>query len=86
MTYLRLGIAHILQGIDHLMFVLALLLIVNGWRTLVAMITAFTIAHSITLAVATLGYVYIPQQAVEAVIALSILFLATEIIHAQQGR
>jgi hypothetical protein len=57
MTYLRLGIAHILQGIDHLMFVLALLLIVNGWRTLVAMIAAFTIAHSITLAVATLGYV-----------------------------
>jgi hydrogenase/urease accessory protein HupE len=86
MTYLRLGIAHILQGVDHLLFVLALLIIVNSWRTLLVTITAFTIAHSITLAAATLGYVYVPQQPVEAVIALSILFLATEIIHIRQGR
>jgi hydrogenase/urease accessory protein HupE len=86
MTYFRLGVAHILQGVDHLLFVLALLIIVNSWRTLFVTITAFTIAHSITLAAATLGYIYVPQQPVEAVIALSILFLATEIIHIRHGR
>ena len=85
-TYLQLGIEHILLGIDHLLFVFALLLIVQGWRRLLGTITAFTIAHSITLAAATLGYVHVPQAPVEAVIALSILFLATEIIHIQQGR
>lgn len=85
-TYLKLGIEHILLGIDHLLFVFALLLIVKGWRRLVGTITAFTVAHSITLAAATLGYVHVPQAPVEAVIALSILFLATEIIHSQQGR
>jgi hypothetical protein len=85
-AYLRLGVEHILLGIDHLLFVLALLLIVDGWRTLVATITAFTVAHSITLAAATLGYVHIPQQPIEAFIALSILFLAKEIVHARQGR
>lgn len=85
-TYLSLGIEHILLGIDHLLFVFALLLIVKGWRRLVGTITAFTVAHSITLAAATLGYVNVPQAPVEAVIALSILFLATEIIHMQQGK
>lgn len=85
-TYLGLGVEHILLGIDHLLFVLALLLIVKGWRTLMATVTAFTLAHSITLAAATLGYVQVPQQPVEAVIALSILFLASEIVHAHQGR
>jgi hydrogenase/urease accessory protein HupE len=85
-TYLMLGIEHILGGIDHLLFVFALLLIVQGWKRLVGTITAFTAAHSITLAAATLGYVNVPQAPVEAVIALSILFLATEIIHLQQGR
>ena len=85
-TYLILGIEHILLGIDHLLFVFALLMIVQGWRRLVATITAFTVAHSITLTAATLGYVHVPQAPVEAVIALSILFLATEIIHVQQGR
>ena len=85
-TYLLLGIEHILGGIDHLLFVFALLLIVQGWKRLLGTITAFTLAHSITLAAATLGYVNIPQAPVEAVIALSILFLATEIIHGQQGR
>jgi hydrogenase/urease accessory protein HupE len=84
-TYLGLGVEHILLGIDHLLFVLALLIIVKAWRTLVATITAFTVAHSITLAAATLGYVHAPQQPVEAVIALSILFLATEIMHTRQG-
>ena len=85
-TYLTLGIEHILLGIDHLLFVFALLLIVSGTRRLIWTITAFTIAHSITLAGATLGYVHVPQQPVEAVIALSILFLATEIVHSQRGK
>ena len=85
-TYLWLGIEHILLGIDHLLFVFALMLIVSGTRRLVLTITAFTVAHSITLAGATLGYVHVPQQPVEAVIALSILFLATEIIHSRRGR
>ena len=85
-TYLRLGTEHILFGTDHLLFVFALLLIVNSTRRLVLTITAFTLAHSITLAAATLGLVYVPQQPVEAVIALSILFLAVEIVHGKQGR
>ena len=84
-VYTSLGIEHILLGIDHLLFVFALLLIVTGWRRLVGTITAFTLAHSITLFAATLGYVNVPQAPVEAVIALSILFLATEIIHNRQG-
>ena len=85
-TYLWLGIEHILFGIDHLLFVFALLLIVSGVRRLVWTITAFTVAHSITLAGATLGYLHVPQQPVEAIIALSILFLATEIVHSRRGR
>ena len=85
-TYLLLGTEHILLGVDHLLFVFALLLIVNSTRRLIVTITAFTIAHSITLGAATLGFVHVPQQPVEAVIALSILFLAVEIIHGQQGR
>jgi len=85
-VYTALGIEHILLGVDHLLFVFALLLIVNGWRRLVGTITAFTLAHSITLFAATLGWVHVPQAPVEAVIALSILFLATEIIHNRQGR
>lgn len=84
--YTGLGIEHILLGVDHLLFVFALLLIVKDWRLLIGTITAFTLAHSITLAAATLGYVHVPQAPVEAVIALSILFLATEIIHGLHGR
>jgi hydrogenase/urease accessory protein HupE len=85
-AYLRLGIEHIWSGVDHLLFILALMLLVKGTRRLVATVTAFTIAHSITLAGATLGFVHVPQQPVEACIALSIVFVATEIIHAHQGR
>lgn len=85
-TYLELGVEHILLGIDHLLFVLALLLIVGSRRRLVGTITAFTVAHSITLFAATLGLVFVPQQPVEAVIALSIVFVAVEIIHGQQGK
>jgi hydrogenase/urease accessory protein HupE len=84
--YLRLGIEHILFGIDHLLFVLALILIVNGKRRLIKTITAFTIAHSITLAAATLGWVHIPSAPVEAVIALSIIFLAVELVNYYRGK
>ena len=85
-TYTLLGIEHILLGIDHLLFVLALLMLVANVRTLVWTITSFTLAHSLTLAAATLGWVHVPQAPVEAVIALSILFVATEIVHWRQGR
>jgi hydrogenase/urease accessory protein HupE len=85
-TYLGLGIEHILGGIDHLLFVLALLLIVKGRWQLLKTITAFTVAHSITLAAATLGFVHVPSAPVEAVIALSIVFLATEIAHSRMGK
>ena len=84
-AYLRLGVEHIWGGIDHLLFILALMLLVKGTRRLVATVTAFTIAHSITLAGATLGFVHVPQQLVEACIALSIVFVASEIVHARQG-
>jgi hydrogenase/urease accessory protein HupE len=78
-TYLVLGVEHILLGIDHLLFVLALVLLVRGIGRLIATITAFTVAHSITLAAATLGYVDVPSAPIEATIALSILFVATEL-------
>jgi hydrogenase/urease accessory protein HupE len=79
-TYFLLGVEHILLGIDHLLFVLALLLLVGNVWMLVKVITAFTVAHSITLALAALGWVQIPQAPVEAVIALSIMFVAAEIV------
>lgn len=85
-TYVILGIEHILAGVDHLLFVLALLILVTGTRRLVATITAFTLAHSLTLAAATLGWLRIPGPPVEATIALSIVFLAVEIVHVRQGR
>src|SRR6478672_4713404 len=85
-TYLVLGVEHILFGVDHLLFVLALLILVKGWRKLVGTITAFTVAHSITLAAATLGCVHVPSKPVEATIALSIVFVACEIVHRRQGR
>lgn len=85
-TYLKFGFAHILSGNDHLLFVLALLILVTSTRTLIWTITAFTVAHSITLAAAALGFVEFPQAPVEAVIALSIVFVASEIIHASYGR
>ena len=68
-TYLLLGVEHILGGFDHLLFVLALLLLVTGARRLIATVTAFALAHSLTLAGATLGWVRIPGPPVEAVIA-----------------
>lgn len=86
MTYLWLGVEHILLGVDHLLFVFALLLIVSNTRRLIVTVTSFTLAHSITLGVATLGFMHVPQQPVEAVIALSILFLAMELAHGKQGK
>ena len=78
-TYIVLGVEHILLGIDHLLFVLALLLLITGLKRLVITITAFTIAHSITLIATSLNWISIPITPVEAVIALSIVFLANEI-------
>lgn len=77
--YLLLGVAHIAGGTDHLLFVLCLILLVPGLWNLLKTITAFTLAHSLTLALAALGFVRIPQAPVEATIALSILFLAREL-------
>ena len=85
-TYLMLGVEHILGGIDHLLFVLALLILVKGTRRLIATVTAFTVAHSLTLAGATLGVVHVPGPPVEAAIALSIVFVATEIVHSRQAK
>lgn len=85
-TYGTLGVEHILTGFDHLLFVLGLVLLSRGLRQLFWAITAFTAAHSITLAATTLGLVQVPQRAVEAVIALSIVFVAVEVVHARAGR
>ena len=83
--YTLLGIEHILSGYDHLAFVLALLLIVSGWRRLLLTVTSFTLAHSITLAAATLGWLWLPGPPIEATIALSILFLASELVKIHRG-
>ena len=85
-TYTVRGIEHILSGFDHLLFVFALVLLVQGTRRLLVTITAFTVAHSLTLAGATLGWVHVPGPPVEASIALSIVFVASEIVHMRQGR
>jgi hydrogenase/urease accessory protein HupE len=84
-AYTVLGVEHILGGIDHLLFVLGLMLLVRNKWLLVKTITAFTIAHSITLAAATLGWMRVSQPPVEAVIALSILFLASELAKQHRG-
>jgi hypothetical protein len=84
--YLALGIEHILLGLDHLLFVAGLLLLVRGPWMLVKTVTAFSLAHSMTLALATLGFVSVPSRPVDAAIALSIMFLGAEILRARQGR
>lgn len=84
--YLELGIEHILLGVDHLLFVLGLLLLLQGFWKLVQTITAFTVAHSITLAFAVLGVFPVPGAPIEVLIALSIAFLAREIIMGQRGQ
>jgi len=84
--YVVLGFNHILMGADHLLFVLGLLIIVTGRRMLIKTITAFTVAHSVTLALATLGYASIPGPPLNAAIALSILFLGPEIVRIWRGQ
>ncbi len=79
-TYIVQGIRHILFGADHMLFVLGLLLIVKDRWMLLKTVTAFTLAHSITLAIATLGYADVPLVPLNAAIALSILFLGPEIV------
>ena len=79
-AYLNLGISHLFTGIDHILFILGLIFLVKGALNIVKTITAFTIAHSITLAFSVLGYLSLPQSTVEALIALTIIYLAIEII------
>jgi hydrogenase/urease accessory protein HupE len=83
--YLALGFHHILLGIDHLLFVLGLLLIVSSRMALLKTITSFTVAHSITLGIATLGLAHAPLPPLNAAIALSILFLGPEVVRARRG-
>jgi hydrogenase/urease accessory protein HupE len=85
-TYVVLGVEHILLGIDHLLFILALLILVKGTRRLIVTVTAFTLAHSLTLAGATLGFVHVPGPPIEAAIALSIVFVAAEIVRSREGK
>ncbi len=85
-TYFVLGIEHILGGYDHLLFVLALILLLRGGWLIARTVTAFTIAHSITLVAATLGFLGVAQQPVEICIALSIVFLAVEIVKHDPGQ
>ena len=84
--YTELGVEHILIGIDHLLFILGLLLLITGFWNLIKTATAFTVAHSITLGLSALGLVSVPQAPVEAVIALSIVFLANEYLKTLEGK
>jgi hypothetical protein len=84
-TYLVLGIEHILTGVDHLLFVSGLLLLVSGIRRLLLTVSAFTLSHTVTLTLATLGFVNVPPAPVEAVIALSILFVAYEVLRKNEN-
>src|SRR5499427_5769191 len=84
-NYIVQGIRHILFGADHMLFVLGLLLIVKDRWMLLKTVTAFTVAHSITLAIATLGYAEVPVVPLNAAIALSILFLGPEIVRSWRG-
>lgn len=84
-TYFGLGVEHILFGFDHLLFVLALILLVTDRKKLLGAVTAFTVAHSLTLAGTTFGWVRLPASPVEAMIALSIMLVAIEIVRARSG-
>lgn len=83
--YFALGVAHILGGIDHLLFVAGLLLLARGVSTLLLAVTGFTLGHSLTLSLAALGYVHVAIPPTEAAIALSLLFLAREALQPPQG-
>lgn len=84
-AYLKLGIEHILTGVDHLLFVFGLILLSAGWRALVKTITAFTVAHSITLGLTAMGLMNVSPSLIEAMVALSILFLAVELVRKARG-
>jgi len=85
-SYARLGVEHIASGVDHLAFVLGLMLLLRNGRRLLAAITSFTVAHSVTLALAALGLVHLPSALTEVLIALSILFLAVEVARPPERR
>ncbi len=85
-TYILSGIEHILFGFDHLLFVASLMLIVRDWRMLVKTVTAFTVAHSITLTFATLGWATLPSAPVEVMIAFSIVLVGAEIVRMERGK
>lgn len=85
-TYFVTGVEHILTGYDHLLFVLCLVLLLNGVRRVAVTVTAFTLAHSFTLVATTLNLISLPRQPVEAAIALSIVFLAVEIVKRKPGQ
>ncbi len=84
-SYTFLGVEHILLGPDHLLFVLSLLILIGNIRTLIGAVTAFTVSHSLTLGAAALGWLNIPGPPVEAIIALSIMFVASEVLHHEPG-
>jgi hypothetical protein len=84
-AYLGLGAEHIVLGLDHLLFVSALLLVTRGGAKLIGAVTAFTAAHSITLGLATLGFVHVPSQPVEVIVAASIALVAAEIVRDRRG-
>ena len=86
LDYLRMGVTHIWTGFDHLLYLLGLILLIPKMRTLLKTITAFTVAHSLTLAASVLNVLHVSAAAVEAVIALSIVFVAVELVHAQRGQ
>lgn len=84
-VYFQLGVEHLLLGVDHVLFVILLLFLVNGWKTLLTVITSFTLAHSITLGLSSLDYFSLPQGPIEALIALSIVLLAREVLLPSQS-
>jgi hydrogenase/urease accessory protein HupE len=84
-AFFELGLVHILSGPDHLLFILGLLILVPGRMMLIKTVTAFTLAHSITLAIATLGYARVPLPPTDLAIALSIFYLAPEIVRKERG-
>lgn len=86
MAYFGLGVEHLVFGLDHILFVLGLVLLVQGWRSLIYVITAFTLAHSLTLGLSMLGRISAPSAVVEAIIALSILFVTIELLQPPEKR
>jgi len=85
-AYFGMGVEHLLLGFDHILFVIGLVMLVQGWRPLVLVVTAFTVAHSLTLGVSMMGTVQVSGPVVEAIIALSILFVAIELTRAPEAR